>query len=105
MYKVILKPVWTYGIELWSCVSSSNIEIIQRYQSKILRLITQAPWYVTNQVLHRDLCVAPVREIFKEKAEAHRKTLSSHPNSLMRPLTTQKPTRRLRRKRTFDGIK
>ena len=51
------------------------------------------------------LCIAPVREIFKEKAKAHRKTLSSHPNSLMRPLTTQPQTRRLRRKWTFDGIK
>jgi len=71
----------------------------------MLRLITQAPWYVKNQILHRDLCVAPVREIFKEKAEAHRKTLSSHPDSLMRPLTAQPPTRRLRRKWTFDGIK
>jgi len=105
IYKVILKPVLTYGIELWGCASSSNIEIIQRYQSKMLRLITQAPWYVTNQILHRDLRVAPVREIFKEKAKVHRKTLSSHPNSLMRPLTTQPPTRRLRRKWTFDGIK
>jgi len=46
-----------------------------------------------------------VREIFKEKAKAHRKALSSHPNSLMRPLTTQPPTRRLRRKWTFHGIK
>jgi len=105
IYKVILKPVWTYGIELWGCASSSNTEIIQRYQSKMLRLITQAPWYVTNQMLHRDLCSAPVREIFKEKAKAHRKTLSSHPNSLIRPLTTQQPTRRPRRKGTFDGIK
>jgi len=49
----------------------------------MLRLITQAPWYVINQILHRDLCVAPVRDIFKQKAKAHRKTLSSHPNSLM----------------------
>ena len=105
IYKVILKPVWTYGIELWGCASSSNIEIIQRYQSKMLRLTTQAPWYVPNQTLHRDLCGAPVREIFKEKAKAHRKTLSSHPNSLMRPLTTQSQTRRLRRIWTFDGIK
>jgi hypothetical protein len=48
IYKVILKPVWTYGIELWGCASSSNIEIIQRYQAKMLRLITQAPWYATN---------------------------------------------------------
>jgi hypothetical protein len=82
IYKVVLRPVWTYGIELWGCASSSNIEILQRCQSKMLRLITQAPWYVTNQTLHRDLGIAPVREFFKDEAEAHRKTLSAHPNPL-----------------------
>jgi hypothetical protein len=40
IYKAILKPAWTYGIELWGCASPSTIAKIQRYQSKILRLIT-----------------------------------------------------------------
>ena len=35
IYKTILKPVWTYGIELWSCATKSNIAILQRYQSKL----------------------------------------------------------------------
>jgi len=55
VYKTVLKPVWTYGIELWGCASKSNIEIIQSYQSKISRIITNAPWYVSNQTLHSDL--------------------------------------------------
>jgi hypothetical protein len=105
IYKVVLRPVWTYGIELWGCASSSNFEILQRYQSKMLRLITQAPWYVTNQTLHRDLGIALVREISKDKAEAHRKTLWAHPNPLLEPLTTTSPSRRLRRKWTFDDLK
>jgi len=29
IYKTVLKPVWTYGIELWGCASNSNIEIIK----------------------------------------------------------------------------
>jgi hypothetical protein len=104
IYKVVLRPVWICGIELWGCASSSNIEILQRYQSKMLRLITQAPWYVTNQILHRDLGIAPVREISKDKVEAHRKTLLTHPNPLLGPLTTTSPSRRLRRKWTFDYL-
>jgi hypothetical protein len=48
VYKTVLRPVWTYGIELWGCTAASNIDIIQRYQSKMLRSITNAPWYVTN---------------------------------------------------------
>ena len=30
LYKSIITPVWTYGIELWGCASKSNIVIIQR---------------------------------------------------------------------------
>jgi hypothetical protein len=30
LYKVILKPIWTYGIPLWGTASQSNIEILQR---------------------------------------------------------------------------
>jgi hypothetical protein len=104
MYKVVLRPVWTDGTELWGCASSSNIEILQKYQSNTLRLITQAPRYVTNQILHWDLGIAPVREISKDKAKAHRKTLSAHPNPLMVPLITPPPVRRLRRIWTFDEL-
>ena len=37
LYKQILKPVWTYGIQVWGCTKPSNIDIIQRFQSKVLR--------------------------------------------------------------------
>jgi hypothetical protein len=51
VYKVILKPIWTYGIQLWGSASISNIEILERFQGKVLRMITDAPWYVPNTVL------------------------------------------------------
>jgi hypothetical protein len=31
IYKTVLKPAWTYGIELWGCASKTNIAVIQRY--------------------------------------------------------------------------
>ena len=43
LYKAIIKPIWTYGIQLWGTASSSNVEKLQRRQSKILRLITGSP--------------------------------------------------------------
>ena len=49
IYKSIIKPVWTYGIQLYGYTSNSNIEFIQRAQSKILRTITRAPWYIRNE--------------------------------------------------------
>jgi hypothetical protein len=51
LYKVVLKPIWTYGTQLWGSASTSNIEILERFQSKVLRMITDAPWYVPNVIL------------------------------------------------------
>jgi hypothetical protein len=47
-HKAVIKPIWKYGIELWGCASKSNIIIMQRPQSKMLRAIANAPFYVTN---------------------------------------------------------
>jgi len=95
IYKTVLKPVWTYGIELWGCASNSNIEIIQRYQSKILRILTNAPWYVTNHTPHSDLRIPYVREFFQERIAIHRSTMA--------PLLHLPPNRHLKRRWTLDG--
>ena len=43
IYNVILKPTWTYGIKLWGTASTSNIEILQRFQNVVLRAMVNAP--------------------------------------------------------------
>ena len=55
LYTQLLKPVWTYGIQLWGCAAQSTIAVIQRFQNKVLRDIVNAPWYIRNTDLHRDL--------------------------------------------------
>jgi hypothetical protein len=62
VYKVILKPIWTYGIKLWGSASLSNIEILERFQGKVLRMITDAPWYVPNTVFRQDLQITSVKD-------------------------------------------
>jgi hypothetical protein len=62
IYKTILKPIWTYGIQLWGTAFTSIIEILQRCQSKALRVIVDAPWYVLNTVIQRDLQIPTVKE-------------------------------------------
>jgi hypothetical protein len=54
-YKTILKPVWTYGIQLWSTAYTSDIEILERFKSKVRGMIVDAPWYVPNTVIWRVL--------------------------------------------------
>jgi hypothetical protein len=55
LYKAILKPIWIYGTQLWGTASTSNIEILERLQSKTLRTVVGAPWYVPNTVIRSDL--------------------------------------------------
>jgi hypothetical protein len=68
VYKCILKPIWTYRIQLWGCTKPLNMKVLQRFQPNILRSITSAPWYVSNFTLHRDLsnsvCHRRNKEIF-----------------------------------------
>ena len=52
VYNTILRPIWTYGIELWGCSKPSNTKILQTFQSKMLTMISSAPRYVSNQTLH-----------------------------------------------------
>lgn len=82
LYKTILKPIWTYGLQIWGTASKSNIEIIQRFQSKILRKITNAPWYVSNQTLHSDLKIPFVKSEISKISEKYLAKLNFHPNFL-----------------------
>jgi len=88
LYNSTLKPIWTYSSQLWGNASSSNIDIIQRVQSKILQTITGAPWYSRNQNIHRDLDILTLKdEIDKQKAPRMRLDLGiqSIPSTMQRP--------------------
>jgi hypothetical protein len=80
LYKTILKPIWTYGIQLWGTASTSNIEILERFQSKALRIIVDAPWYVPNNHICRDLQITSVKEEIRRYSSQYSARLSTHPN-------------------------
>lgn len=82
LYKAILKPVWTYGCQLWGTASNSNIEILQRYQSKTLRLITNAPWFITNKCIHHDMKMPTVKEEINSIRTNYLQRLSNQTNPL-----------------------
>jgi hypothetical protein len=94
IYKVILKPIWTYGILLWSTTSNSNIEILERFQSKVLRLIVDAPWYVPNSVIRNDLQIPTVKEVISRFSSHYNVSISVH---LIASLTEPPIQRCLRR--------
>jgi len=83
LYKTILKPIWTYCTELWGCSKPSNTKILQAFQSKTLRLITNAPWYVNNQTLHTDLSIPYINKVISTAAKKSRDRNLNHHNPLI----------------------
>jgi hypothetical protein len=83
IYKAILKPIWTYGIQLWGAASTSNIEILERVESKVLRVIVDAPGYVPNAVIRRDLQTSTVKEEVEHYCSLYSALLGVHPNDLV----------------------
>jgi hypothetical protein len=96
IYKTLLKPIWTYGTQLWGMASTSNVEILERFQSKALRLIVDAPWYVPNTVIRRDLQIPTVKGEIRRYSSQYSARLSAHPNVLIVNLIELPDDRQLR---------
>ncbi|CAK1547668.1 unnamed protein product [Leptosia nina] len=82
IYKSILKPIWTYGIQLWGSASHSNIEILQRFQNKVLKALSNAPWFTRNTEVHQYLEIPTIKEEIERTAAAYRQRLGHHRNHL-----------------------
>jgi hypothetical protein len=96
IYQAVIKPIWSYGIELWGCASKCNTVIMQTSQSRILRAIANAHRYVTNHTLHTDINTPYVSDVVQERINKHRNNLEAHPNPLLEPQLKSINTRRLK---------
>jgi hypothetical protein len=80
IYKAIFKPIWTYGIQLWGMASTSNIEILELFQSKALPIKVDALWYVPNTVIRRDPHIPTVTVEIRRYGSQYSARLSVHRN-------------------------
>lgn len=86
IYKIILKPIWTYGISLWGTAATSNLAMLDRFQNKVLRIIVDAPWYVPNNVILSDLKIPTVKSEIKKYSSRYKDRLFAHPNDTVQHL-------------------
>jgi hypothetical protein len=77
---------------------------MQQSQSKILWMITNAPWYVTNQTLHENLKVPFIKDAIQGKSINHHDKLGNHSNPILQPLLEQQQRRRLKKLWPADPI-
>jgi hypothetical protein len=96
IYRAVMKPIRSYGIELWGCARKFSIVIMHRSQSKT-RAIANAPWFVTNHTVHTDFNIPYVIDVFSERINKHHNNVEAHPNPLLEPLLQPVNTRGLER--------
>jgi len=68
----------------------------------VIRIITDAPWYVPNAVIKRDFKVLLVRQEMRNYSVTYRQRLDDHPNRLAKSLF-QRTHYNLRRKRYYPA--
>jgi hypothetical protein len=60
-------------------------------------MIVDAPWYVPDTVIRRDLQIPTVKEEIQRYSSQYNTLLSAHPNDLIANLMVQPDNRRLQR--------
>ncbi|BES89633.1 Reverse transcriptase (RNA-dependent DNA polymerase) [Nesidiocoris tenuis] len=105
-YLTMIKPIWQYGCSVWGLACASQIKRIQTQQNRVLRLISGAPWYVRNSILHRDLDIPEVQDAIALTMSRLKRTIMNLDapafSELLESWNRQLQPRRLKRKRTTD---
>ena len=72
-------------------------------KAKILTTLVNAPWYVRNEDIRRDLEIPTVNEAISSTAERYKTRIATHPNRLAtETFKTINMDRRLKRKHPAD---
>jgi hypothetical protein len=56
-YKQLIRPVMDLACPAWRSGARTHVRRVQVLQPKCLRLVTGAPWYLSNRQIHKDLGV------------------------------------------------
>ena len=80
--------------------------LVQRFQNKVLRNIVDAPWFVRNSDLNRDLQVNVVGREIQRCVQKHEERLHQHENvEAIQLLDNTGIVSRLQRKKPYDLVK
>ena len=81
--------------------TKSNIKKIENLQSKILRTISNAQWYVRNDDIRKTLGIQIIKEEILKRARTHQHKIKNRRNPLAKNCYSLLP-RRLKRKHPLD---
>ncbi|GFU63228.1 probable RNA-directed DNA polymerase from transposon BS [Trichonephila clavipes] len=84
LYKLFLRPILLYASPIWASAAVPHLKKLHVFQNKHLRKITNAPWFVRNEILHKDLKIDPILDFFKNQSKKFFDRLHQLPNQSIR---------------------
>ncbi|KAH8338630.1 hypothetical protein KR074_002088, partial [Drosophila pseudoananassae] len=103
IYKAIIRPIWTYGIQLWGTASKTNVRTIQTFENRALRIATGDHVYHDNRSIHEVLNFPWVKDEIQRSSARYMQRLHNHPNLWASSLVdNSEQPRRLKRTHPLD---
>jgi len=94
IYKQILRSLLTYAFPIWGKCKTTQISKIQIFQNKVLRIISNEPWFIRNVNLHKDLQIQEIVDHIKTSSKNFHISLLNSSGSLHYNLHVHSPQRR-----------
>jgi len=77
IYKSLLRPILTYGCQVWYGASSIHTNKLDSFQNKTLRSALNVPWFVRNDQIRYELEIPSLREHIEKIIVSHHAKLPS----------------------------
>lgn len=92
LYKQVIRPTALYGSVVWGTVALSHLRLLETSQNKMLRNMSNSPWYVRNQKIRDDFKIDTISHEIQKRNKSTLQTFVNHSNPLLREALTYNPT-------------
>lgn len=96
LYKSLIRPLLTYACPVWYGISMGVKQRLESFQNKILRIALNAPWFVRNNQIRRELGIEQLSEHIDQLSKTHHLKLQNHPAARIHHLGEVTSNRRLK---------
>ncbi|GFS74167.1 RNA-directed DNA polymerase from mobile element jockey [Trichonephila clavipes] len=83
LYKSIIRLVMCYGSQIFGSAGMCHLKKLHTLTNSFLRQLVNAPWFVRNEVIYRDLKIKPFLPHIKDLSKRFFDKLPSVPNELI----------------------
>ncbi|GFT15531.1 RNA-directed DNA polymerase from mobile element jockey [Trichonephila clavipes] len=84
LYKLFIRPILLYASPIWASAAVTHLKKLHVFQNNYLRKLTNAPWFVRNEILHKDLKMDPILDFIKNQSKKFFDRLPQIPNLSIR---------------------